>query len=121
MNISNERDVMIFKNEYGKYTVGVSKKNQDDTYENAYFPIEFNKGEELENGTKIRMNRAWLSFYKWEREGQKGTKFFIRCSDYSVVEQDTDFNKVIEDAKIDPFAEFGEQVQLEDTDFEFPF
>ena len=51
MNISNNYPIMVFKKE-NKYTVGVSNKKQDGTHENAYFPIQFNKGVKLEDKTK---------------------------------------------------------------------
>ena len=67
MNISNDKNVMIFKQDK-KYVVGISKKNKNGEYERAYFPIQFNQGVELENKTLIKIKNAWLSFYNWEKE-----------------------------------------------------
>lgn len=114
MNITNDREVMIFKKE-DKYSVGISKKNQNGEYEKAYFPIQFNRDVELENQTLIKIKNAWLSFYKWEYEDKKGTKFFIKCSDFDVVEK----------KETNPFADFGAttevQSQFEITDEDLPF
>lgn len=89
MNIINDKPVMVFKKEEDnkvKYTVGLSNKKQDGTYENAYFPIQFNKGVVLENQTKIMLVKAWLSFYSWEYQEKKGTTFFIKCSEFTTLE-----------------------------------
>lgn len=90
MNVISERPVIIFKNEYNgkaKYVVGISKKNQDGEYENANFSIQFNKDVELHNKAKIKLTNAWLSFYSYEFDGKKDTKFFIKCSDFELVEK----------------------------------
>lgn len=104
MNISNDREVMIFKKEK-KYLVGISKKNQDGSYDNAYFPIQFNQGVELENKTLIRIKNAWLSFYKWENEKDKGTVFFIKCSDFEVAREPEE--------EVNPFEAFGNSIETE--------
>lgn len=108
MNIVTDRQVKIFKKE-NKYTVGLSNKKQDGSYENAYFPIQFNKGVELEDKTKIYIKNAWLSFYKWEYQDKKGTTFFIKCSDFETV------GETIEKAKeeVDPFLEMGMEVDID--------
>lgn len=117
MNITNDRDVMVFKFD-DKYAVGISKKNQNGEYEKAYFPIQFNKDVELDNMTLIKIKNAWLSFYNWEYEGKKGTKFFIRCTDFDKVEK--------EKKEENPFAEFGnehqEELEMKDEEgFDLPF
>lgn len=86
MNISNDYAVMVFKND-NKYSICVSNKKSDGTYEKAYFPIQFNKGIELEDRTKIYIKKAWLSFYKWEYQDKKGTTFFIKCSDFETLKE----------------------------------
>lgn len=66
MNIVNEYPVMVFRNDYeGKalYSLGLSKKNQDNTYTNGYISCSFKKDVELENQTKIYIKKAWLDFY----------------------------------------------------------
>lgn len=131
MNITNEKTVMVFKKD-NKYSVGISNKKQDGTYEKAYFPIQFNKGVELEDKTKIYIKKAWLSFYKWEYQDKKGTTFFIKCSEFETVEEtieQTKETKVQEQQRIlnevvnDPFEEYAKnnQEELNNLDFELPF
>lgn len=115
MNISNKYAVMIFKSDSGKYTVGLNNKKMDGTYDSSYFPIQFNKGVELENKTKILLKTAWLSFYNWVYQDKKGTKFFIKCSDFEIVE-DEDNNKSTTKTESDPYAEYGETINI-DNDF----
>lgn len=55
--------IMIFKNDKGFYSKGVSKKMQDGTYQKAYFPVQFKKGVELANRTQIEVKNSFLSFY----------------------------------------------------------
>lgn len=104
-----ETTKMVFKDEKGKYTIGLSNKKQDGSYENAYFPIQFNKGVELQNKTQIRILKAWLSFYKWEYQGKKGTSFMIRC---------TDFEDLSENKK-EEYKDFGKSEVVEATTMEF--
>ena len=115
MNIVNNYPVMIFKDEYGKYTVGLSNKKQDGTYENAYYPIQFNKEVVLENQTKILIKNAWLSFYKWEYEGKKGTTFYIRCNQFELADQQEQ-PKQEEEKGLDPYQVFGNSITVEQID-----
>lgn len=129
MNISTENQVMIFKREYQGnifYSLGLSKKNQDNTYTNGYMPCQFKKGVQLEDKTKIYIKKAWLSFYLKDKE----TKPYIFISEYTTLEQTIDNSKKIDYTKYDenpitgdleptndPFAEFGEEV----SGMELPF
>ena len=120
MNIENKYPVMIFKKD-NKYTVGISNKKQDGSYENAYFPIQFNRDVELEDKTKIYIKNAWLSFYKWEYEGKKGTTFFIKCSDFEKVEEviKESFEPIKEEPEEDPYKDFGTSIDAEQLDLPF--
>ena len=128
MNITNEKEVMVFKND-NKYSVRISNKKLDGSYENAFFPIQFNKGVELEDRTKIYIKRAWLSFYKWEYQDKKGTTFFIKCSDFETVEETIDNAKqetkiqteqrILNEVINDPFENFNNEIQLDESDLPF--
>lgn len=119
MNIVNDNAVMVFRKE-NKYSVSISKKNQNGEYEKAYFPIQFNKGVELEDRTLIKIKTAWLSFYKWEYELKTGTKFFIKCSEFEIVEQE---NKEQHNAQLkietNPYKDFGETIEISEEDLPF--
>lgn len=69
--------VMVFKDDKGKYTIGVSKK-AGDGYESRYFPVEFLKGVELDNKTEIIIKHAFLTWFDWNYEDRTGTKFVIK-------------------------------------------
>ena len=102
-----DREYMIFKNEYGKYSIGLSKKNQEGKWENTTFPVRFQKEVELENKTKIKIQEYWFDFYNWQHDNKKGTTYYFFINQFQIIERD-------------PFEEMGEQVRLEDTS-ELPF
>ena len=83
-NFSGE--VMVFANERDgrkSYSIGISKKLQDGSYENGFLPVQFKKDVSLENKTKIGIKKAWLSFYKTS-EGR--TVPFIFINEFEVTE-----------------------------------
>ena len=120
MNISNEYPVMIFRNEYeGKifYKMGLSKKKQDDSYENGSISCQFKKDVNLEDKTKIYIKSAWLTFYK---NKDKTTVPYIFVNEFETVAEAIDNSKVIEKQEVDdPFKDFGEEVMLDDLDLPF--
>lgn len=120
MNISNDKSVMIFKQD-NKYVVGLNRRNLVGEYERAYFPIRFNKGVELENKTLIKIKNAWLDFYNWKNEDKKGTSFYIKCSDFDVVEEPKKESNPFEEFgnSIETKSEIGEQIEISDDDLPF--
>ena len=73
MNISGE--TMIFKNDRG-YSTTISNKKEDGSYENMFIPVNFRKGIELLNKTKINVINGFLSFYK-TKDGLAKVKMVI--------------------------------------------
>ena len=57
-------NVMVFKNEKGAYSTSISNKQLDGTYINSYITLQFKKGVELENKTRITIKDAFLTFFK---------------------------------------------------------
>ena len=57
-------EIVVFKNEKGLYSTTISNKKEDGTYENMYITVNFKKGTEIENKTKIEVRDGFLSFYK---------------------------------------------------------
>ena len=113
MNIQTKNSmVFVFD---GKYYIGISKKKKDGSYESAYFPIEFNKDVEIENKTLISIKNGWLSFYKWEYEGKKGTKFFIKCTEYELAQgkQEQSSEEPKNSLNDDIFKDFGENIEID--------
>ena len=93
---------MIFKNEYGKYSIGLSKKNQNGEWENTTFPVRFKNGVELENKTKIKIQDYWFDFYNWVHENKKGTSYYFFINQFAIVDK----------KETDPFEEMGEQIKM---------
>lgn len=114
MNIMNEYPVMIFKNEneYGTfYSLGLSKKNVNGDYENGYITCQFKKGVELDNQTKIYIRKAWLTFYKKEKQ----TVPYIMIADFETVSETIANSKNEISFKEDPFSAYGATVQIDDS------
>jgi len=82
----NGNDILtrVYKDEKGKYSIAISKKVGEEHsttgYANKYFPVEFLKGVELDNGTDIIIKHAFLTWFDWEFEDKKGTKFVIKIT-----------------------------------------
>ena len=114
MEIISNKEEMIFKNEYnGKvfYSIGISKKNQDGSYENGYINVRFKKDVELENQTKIKIKKAWIDFYCKDRK----TFPYIFVSEFEKVEEKKDvFKEFGESIKTE--SEIGEQIEITDDD-----
>ena len=88
LNSEFSGNVMVFVNEHnGKksYSIGISKKLQDGSYENGFLPAQFKKDVVINNKTKIDIKKAWLSFYK-TTEGNR-TVPFIFINDFTVTEE----------------------------------
>lgn len=75
----NNLPIKVFKDDKGKYSIGISKKVGEE-YKNKYFPVEFLKDVELENGTEIIIKHAFMTWFDWEFEDKKGTKFIIKIT-----------------------------------------
>ena len=124
MNITSDKEYIVFKNDKGKYSISISKKNADGTYESTYIPIQFNKDVEVEDRARIKIKTAWLSFYKITKEFKGGRQttpvFFIRCSEFEKEEVSPEPPK-------NPYEEFatktqfdvGHQIQIDESDLPF--
>ena len=56
-------ETMIFRNDKG-YSTTISNRTEDGSYENMFISVNFKKGIEIENKTKINITDGFLSFYK---------------------------------------------------------
>lgn len=116
MNITNDREVMIFRSEWQDkaiYNVGLSKKLQDGNYENGTIMCQFKNGVDLANQTKITIKSAWLSFYK---NKDKHTIPYIFINEFDLVEEE---KKEVEKKQSDPFKEFAEKNLIDENDLPF--
>ena len=82
LNITGE--VLIFKNDYG-YSLALSHKKQDETWEKMYITAQLPKEHELENKTAIIINKGFLSFYN-DKNGLPKLKAVIQ--EYMVIGQE---------------------------------
>lgn len=127
MNIQTDKQIMVFRKdtEYGtNYSIGLSRKDKDEKYINAYIPVRFKSDVTLEDKTKIYIRNAFLTFYL-KQDGKP--VFYIMIMKYE------NTNETIEKAKNesissvkteeikeeDPFKEFGNEVVLTDDDLPF--
>ena len=67
MTVEHKRPIRIFAKDiaysgtsFRAYSTGISSKNQDGTYNNAYMPVRFRRGIELEDKQMINILSAWL-------------------------------------------------------------
>lgn len=105
MNISYDKEITIYRydGQYGpSYSIGLSKKTQDDKVEYGYMPCRFRKGVELQNKTKIKIRNAWLTF------NTKDKKTYPYIFINSFEELYTGEEKV-EQKKEDPYSQFQEE------------
>lgn len=84
MDVISNREEMIFKSEHDdkvNYSIGLSRKLQDGTYENGYMPVRFKKDVTVENKTKIKIKSAWIDFYKLENK----TNPYIFINEFEII------------------------------------
>lgn len=122
MNIDDSKERMIFRNEYnGKalYSIGISHKKQDNTYENGSINCRFPKDVDIPNKTRIKIHSAWLDFYIKD----KVTHPYIFINKYEIVVENN--NEQIEmpldvpqNAKSE-YDNLGSDIQLLDSDLPF--
>lgn len=106
MNFQEIDNKMIFKreNEYGSfYSMGISKKLEDGSYENGYIDVRFRKDIELDNMTKINIKESWLTFYLKDDGEHKTTKPYIFINDFEIVEENNSSDESIIDDDDLPF------------------
>lgn len=71
MSLRITGETTIFKNDKGFYSTGISNKLMDGSWDNAYFPIQFKKGVEVENKSKINITNGFLTFYRNQNDNNK--------------------------------------------------
>lgn len=113
MDVISNKDEMIFKSERnGKvlYSIGLSKRNQDGTYDKGYMSVRFKKDVSLSDKTKIHIKQAWLDFYKIEKK----TLPYIFINEFDVITQ----TPQVQDEKHD---EWGSAKDIHLTQDDLPF
>lgn len=82
MGIRITGDAFIWKSDKGLYSTTISNKNMDGTFDNAYITVQFKKGVELENKTKITINDGFITFYRNANDNNKPV-FKLMVLDFS--------------------------------------
>ena len=120
MQIITDKEEMIFRKDYNdrpSYSLGLSKKDKDGNYVNGYMNVNFKKGVELQNKTKIKIKEAWLGFNA--KDGKTYPYIFI--NDFDIIEEKKEetnpFEQFGESFKTE--SEIGEQIQIDDSDLPF--
>lgn len=120
MNIESEKPKTIFKyktkDEKEFYSLGLSKKKQDGTYENGFINCRFKKDVQLENKTKILIKEAWIDFYVKDRI----TYPYIFINKFEIQEEPKPEETVNEFSTMNTTTEYkGKDIELEDNDLPF--
>lgn len=121
MKIIEERPVTIYRydGQYGtSYSIGLSKKKQDGTYEKGFIPVKFKKDVELENKTQIYITNGWLSFNLKD----KHTYPFIFINEFKTLDEAIKPSKETLKEKEDNthlYEEFGNEIELTNEDLPF--
>ena len=82
MHVKDGEEAMIFKNDKGYYSIGLSRKDRNGEYYHAYFPCQFKKDVNVENKTKIKIKNAFMSFYNKDDK----QVFYLMILDFQEIE-----------------------------------
>lgn len=120
MNIVTDKQVKVFRrdNEFGTfYSLGISKKNQNGSYEKGYMPCQFKKDVSVENQSMIYIRNAWLSFYLKDKE----TKPYVFINEFETVGETIQKAKeeVKTEVREDPWQEFSNEVEIDESSLPF--
>ncbi len=116
MQIISDKEEMIFRKDYNdrpSYSLGLSKKDKYGNYVNGYMNVNFKKGVDLQNKTKIKIKEAWLGFNA--KDGKTYPYIFI--NDFNVVEEPDAFKEFGDSIKTE--SNIGEQIKIDDSDLPF--
>lgn len=120
MKVISDREEMIFRKEFEdkvSYSLGLSKKREDGTFENGYIPVRFRKNTELKDRTKIKIKDAWIDFFKVEKK----TIPYIFINNFELP-NDFEAIKQVKDKMLPPKEKtYLEQQSMDDDMGEFPF
>ena len=83
MHIRDGEEVIIFKNDKGYYSIGLSRKDRNNQVFYGYFPCQFKKDVNVENKTRIKLKNAFISFYLKDNE----TKSYVMILDFAEAEK----------------------------------
>ena len=120
MNIDCEKPKVVYKHttDDGKefYSLGLSKKKQDGTWETGFISCRFKKDIKLEHKTKILIKGGWLDFYVKD----KTTTPFIFINEFEIVDKQENKQEVqVPQNTKTTYDTLDSEVKLEDKDLPF--
>lgn len=114
MHISDEKPKMIFKSvkdDKDYYSIGLSTKGKDGSYQNGYMNCRFRKDVSLDNKTRIRLQDAWIDFYVKD----KITYPYIFINKFELVDEKQDIPQNIKTE----YDALDSDIQIDDNDLPF--
>jgi glutaredoxin len=122
MNLEAGKITMVFVKEFdGRkiYSIGLSKKNKNGSYENGFMSARFKKDVEIANKTRIKIKEAFLSFNVKDNK----TFPYIFINDYEIISETNPEHKEIQEMTNDEHyktkSDTFEQVEITDEDLPF--
>lgn len=112
MEVVSNKEEMIFRKDYnGKpsYSIGLSRKQPDGTYLRGYMKVSFRKDVDVKNKSKIKIEQAWLDFYK----SDGNTMPYIFINDFKVTQEGESEVEKVEVDTPNPFEDFGNSIKTE--------
>ena len=122
MNLEVGKITMVFVKEFdGRkiYSIGLSKKNKNGSYENGFMSARFKKDVEIANKTRIKIKEAFLSFNVKDNK----TFPYIFINDYEIISETNPEHKEIQEMTNDEHYKTKSDTfeQVETTDSDLPF
>ena len=110
-----DKKFRVYKKEHDNrvtYSIGVSKKKQDGSYENGYIPVRFRKDITVADKTDIIIKEGWIDFFKVEKKTIM--YYFINKFEMST---NLDAMKQVQEPKEKTYLEQS----MENEETEYPF
>ena len=107
MNLESGKIVMVFCKVFDDrklYSIGLSKKNKDGSYDNGFMSVRFKKGVEITNKTRIKIKDAFLSFNVSDNK----TFPYIFINDYEIISETNPGKE-----EVNPYEEMGNSIKTE--------
>ena len=118
MKIVSDKEEMIFRKDFNdrpSYSLGLSKKNKDNSYTNGFIKVNFKKGVDLKNKTKIKIVDCWLDFYL----NGKNTIPTLFINDFEIVQEQKEESNPYPDMKTQVESDIGQQITIDDSELPF--
>ena len=116
ISINSKYPEMIFRrdvNGYASYSIGLSNKRTDGTFENGYMKCRFKKGIDVKDRTKIIIKDGFVSFYNKNKETIP-VLFITDFEEDKKVEE-----KKTEKVEEDPYEAMGKEIEIEASELPF--